>query len=213
MVNIRPYVKIKYRPYAYTHMKELKFIHITKTAGTSIENDANRVGIQFGRFHTEYGLWQWHYFFPQKDIALKRKYDWFVVVRCPYERIVSEFHCKYGGIGIDVDSINKCDVQQFNEYVQRRINERVPWGNHYSEQYKYIDSDPDIKIHVLKYENIKEEFDSLMNMYGLNISLTTHANTSYKKFTVDDLSNETIELINSVYANDFKLFGYKTREV
>lgn len=190
----------------HTHMKELKFIHITKTAGSSIEYSAKRVGIKFGQFHTEYG--HWHNFFPQKDTSLKLKYDWFTVVRNPYDRIISEFHWEYD-VGWNKDNIHNYDKSQFNTYIQNKINKRDPNGDHYSEQYKYIDPNPEIKIHVLKYENIKEEFDALMSLYGLNLSLTEHANASRKKFTIDDLSDDTIELINNVYDNDFKLFSYE----
>ena len=39
-------------------MKQLKFIHITKCAGTTIENIGKKNNILWGRFYTEYG---WHH--------------------------------------------------------------------------------------------------------------------------------------------------------
>lgn len=71
-------------------MRELKFIHITKTAGTCIENAGRKNRIQWGRHHTEYG--EWHEYFPSKPAELKLKYDWFLVVRNPYERTLSEYY-------------------------------------------------------------------------------------------------------------------------
>ena len=38
---------------------------------------------------------QWHEIFVNKPM-LKTKYDWFTVVRNPYERVISEFYCKWG---------------------------------------------------------------------------------------------------------------------
>ena len=39
-------------------MKELKFIHITKCAGTSIENLGKKYGYNWGKYHyEEYGWW------------------------------------------------------------------------------------------------------------------------------------------------------------
>ena len=45
-------------------MKQLKFIHITKCAGTSIEDIGIENNILWGRFHTEYG--NWHEIFKNK---------------------------------------------------------------------------------------------------------------------------------------------------
>jgi hypothetical protein len=32
--------------------------------------------------------------------TLRDKYDWFLVARNPFDRVVSEFHCRYGGVGL-----------------------------------------------------------------------------------------------------------------
>ena len=45
-------------------MKPLKFIHITKTAGTTIENLGLKKNIKWGRFHKEYGPC-WHRIFQE----------------------------------------------------------------------------------------------------------------------------------------------------
>lgn len=52
-------------------MKELKYIHITKCAGTTIEDVGKENNIYWGRFHTEYGWW--HECFPIKREELKNK--------------------------------------------------------------------------------------------------------------------------------------------
>jgi hypothetical protein len=189
-------------------MKPLKFIHITKTAGTSIEDEAFNCGIHWGRYHGEYG--PWHGFFPNKNIKLKNTYDWFTVVRNPYDRIVSEYHCYWGGIG---NSDIKHTKEQFNKFIMNKIKNRVGYGDHYSEQYKYIDTVNDNTIHILHYENLKEEFVNLMKRYNLPPRLNMYKNVSNvnKKFTIDDLSKECIELINTVYKKDFELFDYEMK--
>lgn len=50
-------------------MKELKFIHITKCAGTTIENLGKKNNILWGKFHKEYGWW--HEIFTCKSKKLK----------------------------------------------------------------------------------------------------------------------------------------------
>ena len=52
--------------------KELKFIHITKTAGTSIEEVGYENKIKWGKYHEEYGYH--HSIFSKKSAQLKNKY-------------------------------------------------------------------------------------------------------------------------------------------
>lgn len=185
-------------------MKELKFIHITKCAGTSIENLGKKKNILWGRFHKEYGWW--HGIFTKKPLRLKSKYDWFIVVRNPYERILSEYYCKYGG-----PSVRHKNVQDFNNYLIDRIQKRgiTRRGDHYTEQYVYLDSN--CTIHVIKFENLKQDFDNLMVKYNLPLQLNIHSNKGegVKTFQVKDFSNDLIKLINKVYSKDFEIFNYQ----
>ena len=75
-------------------LKELKFIHITKTGGTTIEEIGKENNINWGRFHKEYKIW--HQPLIEINNFKIQKYDWFMIVRNPYDRIISELHCNYG---------------------------------------------------------------------------------------------------------------------
>jgi hypothetical protein len=187
-------------------MKPLKFIHITKTAGTSIEDIAKEKKIEFGKYHSEYG--GWHVFFKFKPTDLKQKYDWFLIVRNPYDRIVSEFHCKWGGVYKQAESYTK---DEFNNYIREKIMKRPLLGGHFSEQYKYLDNDPTIRINVLKYENLDVEFKELMKEYNLNLTLNKELNKTNKIFNVIDISDDNIKLINYIYKKDFEMFNYKMK--
>ena len=90
--------------------KILKFIHITKCAGSFIEDIGKEHNIEWGRFHKEYGFW--HNNFIDVPNAIKQKYDWFVIVRNPYDRILSEYYCEWGGIGNKNITHNK---EEFNK--------------------------------------------------------------------------------------------------
>jgi hypothetical protein len=190
-------------------MKELKFIHITKCAGTFIENTAKKHDILFGKFHTEYGFW--HKFFPRVKQHVKEKYDWFMVVRNPYDRLLSEYYCEWGGIGKQNIVHTR---EEFNEYLINKITNRLSHGCHYSEQYKYIDTN--YTIHIIKFENLKTELPELYKKYNMNIDLDfdNKINSSFEKceqrlFTVNDFSTELANLIHDVYENDFTMFGYE----
>ncbi|CAL1164223.1 unnamed protein product [Cladocopium goreaui] len=103
--------------------KELKFIHITKTGGTAIEDWAKGRGLRWGRFHSEYGARglpgsPWHHPFPKLPSSLRHRYDWFLVVRDPVERIVSEYYCPFTGT-----KTPKTDTEDvFNKFVQSSLD-------------------------------------------------------------------------------------------
>jgi len=192
--------------------KELKFIHITKTAGSSIETVGLEKNRRWGIHHKEYGFW--HGLFPTKPNSLKEKYDWFMVVRNPYKRILSEYHFLAQSLGI-----KKPKIEEFNNFISKWIinasnnKENHPMfgrcgGDHFTEQYKYLD--PNINIHILKFENIEEEFNKLMKEYNYNIILNKYTQVSKKIFNLTDISLENIELIKKVYKKDFELFGYSS---
>ncbi len=187
----------------------LKFIHISKNAGTSIERAGITKSILWGLYHnSEYGYW--HNYFPTKPDKLKVKYDWFMVVRNPYERILSEYYCEWGGIG--KKNINHTK-NEMNEYLAKKIKSRDPKGDHYSEQHKYLDENKDINIFILRFEYLEEDFNKLMNFYNIkNIKLTkTNSKENKNKkiiFSINDFSKELIDLINDAYDKDFTLFNY-----
>lgn len=189
--------------------KPLKFIHITKCAGTFIEDIGQKHGINWGRFHTEYGYW--HDFFEKKSPSLKNKYNWFMVIRNPYDRIISEYYCEWGGIGKKNITHTK---EQFNNFLIYKIKNRILSGEHYSEQFKYLDKN--IDINIIKFENLNKELDSLFKKYNIPINIYDYRKTNTKesknkalKFTKEDFSAELINLINEVYNNDFKEFNYE----
>ena len=70
--------------------KPLKFIHIAKTGGTSIEDWGKENGYSWGRFDPDMAHGgKNHYPFIFRDASLQSMNDWFVVVRNPFTRVVS----------------------------------------------------------------------------------------------------------------------------
>lgn len=197
-------------------MKELKFIHITKCAGTYIEEAGKKNNIAWGKYHKEYG-WHHNYLITRSE-ELKNKYDWFMIVRNPYDRILSEYYCRWGvpnRIKKDVKTVedfNKCLISKINRRTPRNIRDYRP-GFHFCEQYKYLD--PNIPIHIIKFENMHQGLSELFAKYNLNIVLlkkkinSRNDHNAQKLFSIKDFSPELIRLINKVYDKDFKLFGYE----
>jgi len=77
-----------------------------------------------------------------KMVAVNRleKYDWFMVIRNPFTRIVSEFHCQWGGVGkrIEEDKTFEPDAKFFNEFVKKQIKDGVDGHDHYRPQVQYL---------------------------------------------------------------------------
>lgn len=187
---------------------KLKFIHITKTAGTSIEEIGLKKCYMWGKYDRTYSTKYsgWHDPFINKPLDYKKKYDWFLVVRCPYSRIVSEFNfCN------KVLNLKLSCVSEINQYIINQISNysKCELKYHFYPQWLYYDTKNNIKTTILKFENLETDFNNLMKEYSLDLKLDIHEQKSEKVFTVDDLSNETIELINKVYSKDFALFAYK----
>ena len=197
---------------AYYKMK-LKFVHITKCSGTFIEDIGKIHNIEWGRFHKEEYKYH-HELFTLKPESLKKKYHWFVIVRNPYDRILSEYYCRWGyGIGSKNITHTK---EEFNDFLIEKIKKRSLTGEHYTEQYKYIDHDPNININIIKFENLYEELDDLFKRYQIDIDiykLTKKINSkecanSTIPFTIHDFNKDLIQYINEIYDKDFLLFHY-----
>ena len=197
--------------------KSLNFIHITKNAGTTIEDIAKKKDILWGRFNDDYCKNinttknisdPWHNYFPNLNKSIRSKYDWFLVVRNPYERILSEF--KYH---VKINGNKEFTIKTFNEFIQNKIKEANntnttvgKYGGHFAPQYKYLTNDD--TIHILKFENLNQEFNELMKNYNINLELKEKHNVSNHKFTINDFNESTNKLIQEVYKKDFELFNY-----
>ena len=228
-------------------MKPLKFVHITKTAGSTMEHIGQGWGtrdIQLKKVYDDrehkLNIPFWHCPFQyiktdMLDLYLN-KYDLFAIVRNPYTRCVSEFHCINGGSlnphykTIYKKCLAKYTVNDFNNFIKDRLNDIInitstndinliknhdmlsfSVGGHWLPQHMYIYDCANNKIvqHVLKFENLKDDFEILMKQYNLNFILDKHERKSISKFTVNDLSVDTKLLIQKVYHNDFVKFGYQ----
>lgn len=198
--------------------KNIKFIHITKTGGTSIENMGKKNNYSWGRFDAKH-LKKYKTSLSDKDfghIPLKyfeenpyKNNTLFTVVRNPYTRCISEFYCPYIGF-----KNKEFTIEDFNSWIRDNINKVM--NNYYCkdghfiphfEYFKY--NEKDIIDYVIYFEDIKRQFNILFEKE--KIELDTHSNKAekLKKYGVEDLDNETIKLINKFYHKDFILFNYK----
>ena len=100
------------------------------------------------------------------------------------------------------------------EYFNKKICDFIKINrteDHWAPQSNFIyDYDgKQIVKHILKFENLEEEFNNLMSQYNIPLVLNMKENVSVRKYDVKDLNRETLNLINTFYHNDFINFEYK----
>ena len=203
--------------YTQNTTTDIEFIHITKTAGTSIEDWGEAHDIKWSYKNKDYlNMYtrkkyiqssSWHV--PPKyfDVNPYQNKITFTIVRNPYTRVISEFYCPWIGHKTTMYLKTSHSKENFNRWIQYFLQTDRCHG---IPQVEYTPVD-----HVLKFESLQEDFTNFILTYGklnLNIEdtiLPRSNHTQNKIFTVNDLTEETVQQINKKYEKDFILFQYK----
>lgn len=185
---------------------ELFYIHINKCGGSSIETSAYEYGVRWGRWHPS--KFKYHepsdYFMNQKELIDGKVL--FTSIRNPYDRLISGVYCPYPRIKYQVHN-KELNKEEFNKILEQNI---INYHTYYD--YVYYKGKKVIP-HVLKLENLNQEFDQLMFDYNCEIRMGKKRNLSGKfysdkKYGREDISDENIKLINYKFEKDFEYFGY-----
>ena len=190
------------------------FLHIPKTAGTTIETWLNDSGkyqqILFSQKKLEGMLVTpqhlGYHTLTELTKTLNRPLEYkFAVVRNPFERIVSEFfyRIKLGSIQLGVNS-----ESLFSAWVVHNLKkyQETPelLDNHLRPQTYYVNDD----VEVFKFE---DGIQKILDTVGKRIGL--HENTQIESKKVGDKksvwwSSTAIEMVLNLYEKDFEKFGY-----
>jgi hypothetical protein len=211
--------------------QNLKFVHISKCAGTIIEDIAKDLGIFWGRYDVqlckENLLPKWSriksdYYHLVPDCYQPNIYNLdnsndmktFCVIREPYSRIVSEVFCNW--IGILKNNSNPT-ILDYNKHIEKYLNFVETRFNlqHWWPQHKFIyDADGNKMVdYVLRMDNLNQEFNDLMREYNLPLQLNSKTNESNKMYGLKDIFTNNLSKINKIYKKDFELFGSEMIEV
>lgn len=185
------------------------FIHIYKTAGTTLRIVLNKIDKNYseiGGGHSDYSE-------IQKDIQDKVVFS---VVRNPYTWIYSLY--QYGKSYISHPFYVYCATHNFDEFVVWHFNNieilnQSGINGKLQTQTEYLSINGSLMVsHILKMENLEVELNQLFrNTFRHNslIRLPNENSTPYQPLDYTSIKKETIELINQKYEADFQNFNYK----
>ena len=207
-LNKYPFLNEKYKNYIKNSNDclALSFMHIPKTAGTSIEDAAKNNNLHWGRFDKNLksnGICSWHT--PQK----LENYC-FCVIRDPFDRIISQFYHEN-----EVDNYNK---DELNKFIQSKLdiikNDIHHKDNHYLHQiefFKYCDI-------AISYDNIQNNLNELMKLFDLpilkldrkfggNLQQVKRKNKNFNRLQYNDINDINCKIIENFYRKDIDLYN------
>jgi hypothetical protein len=193
------------------HIRKIIFIHIPKTAGSSIEHllrdegnyELDFIGVRNGRSTH-------HYMGIELKMILKELYPAyykFSFVRNPYDRLISEyFWCRIKDVG---HKFNKT-FDEFLDYVEDVIKNKKFFkpieNDHFIPQYSFLFFNNKLIVNnIFKYEDIETVVPLIRKRLKIKTVLQ-HLNKSNKNEIT--LTNEQKDRIYNLYKIDFQTFNY-----
>jgi hypothetical protein len=193
------------------HIRKIIFIHIPKTAGSSIEHllrdegkyELDFIGVRNGRSTH-------HYMGIELKMILKELYPTyykFSFVRNPYDRLISEyFWCRINNVG---HKFNKT-FDEFLDYVEDVIKNKKFFkpieNDHFIPQYSFLFFNNKLIVNnIFKYEDIETVAPLIKKRLKIKTSLQ-HLNKSVKNEIT--LTQEQKDRIYNLYRIDFETFNY-----
>ena len=189
---------------------KLIFVHIPKTAGNSIKYALSLKGDNHRTLSS---------IVDEENINIQ-EYFTFTFVRNPYSRLVSAYNfIKNGGY----NGNNKWDIKVRDTYIKNLSFKDFVLENcynkknqikcnhfigavHFLPQTYFIDTKIDF---IGKVENLQKDFDIVCDRVGIPHLTLKHKNIGEKANYLDYYDNELIEIVKSLYHDDFKKFNYK----
>ena len=168
------------------------FIHIPKSAGTSIEEyfGNKSVRIQPNKHADIYEV-KW------KFRNSYNNYRKFAIIRNPYDKMVSWYFYLRGILG------EHHEVLEFNEWVKNPLKfwHADDPASYLKPQHEWIDD----TVEIIKFENLNKElnnfFDKKIKLPIINKSKHNHYSKYYNRTSLD--------IIYDRYEKDFKKYNYK----
>lgn len=177
-----------------TNYTKVLFVHIPKTAGSSILNSLTKRGLdpwirEYPRGHDP--IWN-----LKKNNDLDKTFI-FSVVRNPYTRTYSAFQ--------QFNRTNKTNIS-FIEYLNNIIHGNINYNTpllHLDQSFFLLEENKIAVGKIYKFENMSE-FEKDFNLSLNHLNVGKYSYSDFLKAYTDD----AINIVNSVYRIDFENFNY-----
>lgn len=196
------------------HEKKCIFIHIPKTAGTSIEQflkDNGKNSIEYLGVRNNRSLHHLTAFELKKELPFYfNKYYKFSIIRNPYDRLLSEYYwTKIPKVGFKSNQSKDDFLTYVSNVVKHKLYFDNIYNDHFIPQYLFIyNNKKKILVNQLfKYEDLDWVINYLKKKLNINCNLP-HLNKSVKDIDKIDWTEKEKERIYNIYKNDFIIFNY-----
>lgn len=181
--------------------------HVPKTGGTSIER---LLGMDNGQLwgHDKQGMYKQHYaYVDYKNSGIKvTGFDnmfKFIIVRNPYDRMVSEYFWQRKGKFTDLEFTEFIETT-FVENVRKFNNNEKGRCFHFSSQSRYVFNGLD---YIGRCEDMNASWVHIRNKIGVKQDLPKH-NTSKHGSWQDYYTDKTRDIVYNAYKEDFEKLEY-----
>ena len=181
------------------------FIHITKTAGTSVAKSL------FNYLPYHYTAIDYRVIYGKKTFDTYFK---FAFVRNPWDRIYSAYRYLKSGGWNDDDKLwakqNLANIDSFDSFVKRWLSkENIKKHKHFWPQHIFIcDNKNRLLInHLAYFETINNDFDRICSILSIDATLGRHNTTPGNSYR-DAYDQESQAIVADIYSTDIQLLGY-----
>jgi hypothetical protein len=191
-----------------TGEKNITFLHIPKTAGTSLLD-----WLITNKGASEHTKWDVH---PKLSTIQEHRTPnfTFTVIRNPWDRMVSMYHymkniaIHEGSQWLKLNNITENNFPTFEQWLLSINNSAIPddyWFKGSTSQKDWIDRPVDL---VIRYENLADEFVKIQDAFKCNVPLP-HLYSSGRSNYQDYYTTETKKFVEQFSLPDIEEWKYQ----